>query len=76
MVEWYQRRTLTGTGRLTKTVRSCTGKTPRTIVATLCATTSAMYMVRFFCISGVEINFNAMLLTPQRKHFFRTLGDF
>ena len=49
MVYWYQRRTLTGTGE-TKTVRRSTGKTPRSIVAAL-ATTSAMIMVRFFCIS-------------------------
>lgn len=76
MVNEYQRRTLTGTGRLTKTVRSCTAKTPRTIVITLCATTSASIMVRFFCISNVNMLLIQMLLTPQRKTFFRMCGDF
>src|SRR5688500_8791071 len=42
----YQRRTLTGIGRRKKTVRSCTGKTPRTIVSAHCANTSASIMVR------------------------------
>jgi hypothetical protein len=76
MVNEYQRRTLTGTGRLTKTVRSCTAKTPRTIVITLCATTSASIMVRFFCISNVNMLLIQMLLTPQRKTFFTMWGDF
>ncbi len=51
MVNRYQRRTLTGTGWKKKTVRSCTGKTPRTIVPATCAITSASILVRFFCIS-------------------------
>jgi hypothetical protein len=50
MVREYQRRTLTGIGWKKKTVQRRTGKTPRTIVITLCATTSASIMVRFFCI--------------------------
>jgi len=50
MVEWYQRRTLTGTNGATKTVQGRTGKTPRNIVPSL-ADTSAVIMVRFFCIS-------------------------
>lgn len=53
MVSEYQRRTLTGTGRQTKTARSCTGKTPRTI-ASAQAETSASIMVRFFCIFSLN----------------------
>jgi len=69
MVHEYQRRTLTGIGWKKKTVRSRTGKTPRTIVATHCATTSASIMVRFFCIFW-NICFWFKNLSPQRKHFF------
>jgi hypothetical protein len=71
----YQRRTLTGIGWKKKTVLSRTGKTPRTIVITFCATTSASIMVRFFCIL-IGYAFNSMNLSPQRKTLFYNIGDF
>ena len=71
----YQRRTLTGIGWKKKTVRSRTGKTPRTIVLTLCASTSASIMVRFFCIL-IGYAFNSMNLSPQRKTLFYNIGGF
>jgi hypothetical protein len=69
MVREYQRRTLTGIGWKKKTVQSRTGKTPRTIVITLCATTSASIMVRFFCIL-MDMRLSSMILSPQRKTLF------
>jgi hypothetical protein len=33
-------------------------------------------MVRFLCISNGEYSLIQMLLTPQRKHFFRMGGTF
>lgn len=72
---WYQRRTLTGIGCRKKTVRSCTGKTPRTIVAARAAT-SASIMVRFFCILVYDVLLVQFDLTPQRKHFFEIARGF
>jgi len=72
----YQRRTLTGIGWKKKTVRSRTGKTPRTIVLTLCASTSASIMVRFFCIlNGYAFEY-IRICHRKEKHFFYIIGDF
>ena len=71
----YQRRTLTGIGWKKKTVLRRTGKTPRTIVTTACAITSASIMVRFFCILN-GYAFESMNLYRKEKHFFGIYGDF
>jgi hypothetical protein len=72
----YQRRTLTGIGWKKKTVLSRTGKTPRTIVITLCATTSASIMVRFFCIlNGYAFKFNDFV-TAKKNTFLQHWGFF
>lgn len=71
----YQRRTRTGIGRRKKTVRRSTGKTPRTIVITRWANTSASIMVRFFCILSM-IYFDSISLTVQRNYFFEMQGLF
>jgi hypothetical protein len=65
----YQRRTTTGIERRTKTVRGCTGKTPRNIVPA-CASTSASVMVRFFFILLTDIKW-VSLFVVQRKYFFQ-----
>ena len=67
--ERYQRRTLTGIGRRKKTVRSCTGKTPRTIVPATSANTSASIMVRFFCILCM-MTFELNKFNSTKKLFF------
>jgi hypothetical protein len=70
----YQRRTLTGIGWKKKTVRSRTGKTPRTIVITACAITSASIMVRFFCIlNGYAFEFNEFV-TAKKNTFLQHWG--
>jgi hypothetical protein len=70
----YQRRTLTGIGWKTKTVRRRTGKTPRTIVITLCATTSASIMVRFFCILNGYAFESIEFDTAKKNTFFNSMG--
>jgi hypothetical protein len=72
----YQRRTLTGIGWKKKTVLRRTGKTPRTIVITLCATTSASIMVRFFCIF-IGYAFKSIdFVTAKKNTFLQSLGIF
>lgn len=70
MVVGYQRRTTTGIRRLIKTVRGCTGKTPRNIAAMLAAT-SASIMVRFFCIFSSTILVLKSLLAQKKTFFLR-----
>ena len=72
----YQRRTLTGIGWKKKTVRSRTGKTPRTIVLTLSASTSASIMVRFFCILNGYAFESIEFVTAKKNTFFNSLGVF
>jgi hypothetical protein len=59
----YQRRTLTGTGRRKKTVQGSTGKNPRNDATIL--VTTAMIMVGFFCISGIECSVKKNLLYKE-----------
>jgi len=73
-VSKYQRRTLTGIGWKTKTVRRRTGKTPRTIVITFCATTSASIMVRFFCILDGYAFKSISFVTAKKNTFLVSMG--
>ena len=72
----YQRRTLTGIGWKKKTVLRRTGKTPRTIVITLCATTSASIMVRFFCILNGYAFESIEFVTAKKNTFLQQWGIF
>jgi hypothetical protein len=72
----YQRRTLTGIGWKKKTVLRRTGKTPRTIVITACATTSASIMVRFFCILNGYAFKSIDFVTAKKNTFLQSLGIF
>jgi hypothetical protein len=49
MGEWYQRRTLTGTGVMKKTAHGCTAKNLR--MAGACSAQAAIIFAGFFCIS-------------------------
>jgi len=72
----YQRRTLTGIGWKKKTVLRRTGKTPRTIVITACATTSASIMVRFFCILNGYAFKSIDFVTAKKNNFLQSMGIF
>ena len=72
----YQRRTLTGIGWKKKTVLRRTGKTPRTIVITACATTSASIMVRFFCILDGYAFESIDFVTAKKNNFLQSMGIF